>query len=172
MIMKKNIFKFMMIALMGFVCVTTFIACGDDDDELGQDISGAATYYEPCLDWGSNIEHVKEYMSGSGWSLSESSNSYMLMYGRGDVTSLIYKFLNGTDLFSAEVTYLTYNTNLFQYIKSETERRYNITLQKDVEKSNSSSTVYSGDGTRGQQKIYISVYDVGVMVVVIYAASK
>ena len=38
--MKKNFFKFMMIALMGLVCVTTFTACGDDNDE---DVIGGET---------------------------------------------------------------------------------------------------------------------------------
>ena len=31
--MKKSIFKFMMLALMGFVCMTTFTACGGDYDD-------------------------------------------------------------------------------------------------------------------------------------------
>lgn len=39
-IMKKNFFNFMMIALMGLVCVTTFTACGDDNDE---DVIGGET---------------------------------------------------------------------------------------------------------------------------------
>ena len=52
--------------------MSVFTACGGDDEDLpGEDTPGTATYYEPCFDWGSNVDHVKAYMAG--WQLMEGS---------------------------------------------------------------------------------------------------
>ena len=73
----------MMMAVLAAMCMTTFTACGgdDDDDIPGQDVPGTVTYYEPCFDWGKNTDHVKAYMSG--WELVDGSNDYALLYQNG-----------------------------------------------------------------------------------------
>ena len=156
----------MMVALMGCMC-TTFTACGgDDDDDLpGQDVPGTVTYYEPCFDWGSNIDHVKAYMSG--WDLVETSNDYAQMYTNGkNTTTVTYAFLGRNQgLSMVTVTYITGNAN---YIISEIQKRYGITLTKDDANSQKSDTVYSGNGTIGGRNIAVILHSTGATVTVIY----
>ena len=156
----------MMVVLMGCMC-TTFIACGgDDDDDLpGQDAPSTVTYYEPCFDWGKNTDHVKAYMSG--WDLVEGSNDYALMYSNGrNTTTVTYAFLGRNHgLSMVTVTYITSNAN---YIISEIEKRYNMTLTKDEASSKQGDTVYSGNGTIGGRTIAVLLHSTGATVTVIY----
>ena len=164
--MKKSIFKFVMVALMGCVC-TNFTACGgDDDDDLpGQELTGSVTYYEPCFDWGSNTDHVKAYMSG--WDLVETSNDYAQMYSnKKNTTTVTYAFLGSRHgLSMVTVTYITSNVN---YIISEIEKRYNMTLTKDDATSQKGDTVYSSNGTIGGRTIAVILHSTGATVTVIY----
>jgi hypothetical protein len=164
--MKKSIFKFMMVALMGCMC-TTFTACGgDDDDDLpGQEVTGSVTYYDPCFDWGSNTDHVKTYMSG--WDLVETSNDYAQMYSnKKNTTTVTYAFLGSRHgLSMVTVTYITSNVN---YIISEIEKRYNMTLTKDDASSQKGDTVYSCNGTIGGRTIAVILHSTGATVTVIY----
>jgi len=164
--MKKKIFSFMMLALMGCMC-TTFTACGgdDDDDIPGQDVPGTVTYYEPCFDWGSNTDHVKAYMSG--WELVEGSNDYALLYSNHKNTMTVtYTFLGRNQgLSMVSVTYITGNAT---YIISEIEKRYNMNLTKDDESSKKGDTVYSGAGTIGRRTIALLLHSTGATVTVIY----
>lgn len=158
----------MMVALMGCMCLTTFTACGDDDDD---DVPGLSTesvvFVEPCLDFGSSKEHVKEYMSGSSWQLMEESNDYVLMYTDSkSMTTVTYSFI-GTNrgLTMAAVTYLTSKA---QSIISEIERRYNTTLTKDADATNKAETVYAGQATIGGRTISIVAHCTSATVSVFY----
>ena len=164
--MKKRIFSFMMMALMGCMC-TTFTACGgDDDDDLpGQEVPGTVTYYEPCFDWGSNTDHVKAYMSG--WELVEGSNDYALLYSNyKNTTTVTYTFLGRNQgLSMVSVTYITGNAS---YIISEIQQRYGMTLTKDETSSKKGDTVYSGTGTIGGRTIAVLLHSTSATVTVIY----
>ena len=165
--MNKSVFtKLMMLALMGCMC-TTFIACGgDDDDDLpGQDAPSTVTYYEPCFDWGKNTDHVKAYMSG--WELVEGSNDYALLYSNHkNTTTVTYTFLGRNQgLSMVSVTYITGNV---QYIISEIEKRYSMTLSKDEASSQKGDTVYSGTGTIGGRTIAVLLHSTSATVTVIY----
>lgn len=165
--MKKSVFNFLMMAVLAAMCMTTFTACGgDDDDDLpGQDVPGTVTYYEPCFDWGATTDHVKAYMSG--WDLVEGSNDYALMYSNGrNTTTVTYAFLDRNHgLSMVTVTYITSNA---QYIISEIEKRYSMTLTKDDASSKKGDTVYSGTGTIGGRTIAILLHSTGATVTVIY----
>jgi hypothetical protein len=164
--MKKKIFSFVLMALMGCMC-TTFTACGgdDDDDIPGQDVSGTVSYYEPCFDWGSNVDHVKAYMSG--WDLVEGSNDYALLYSNHkNTTTVTYTFLGRNQgLSMVAVTYITGNA---QYIISEIERRYSMTLTKDEASSKKGDTVYADNGTIGGRTIAIAAHSTSASVSVFY----
>ncbi len=162
----KKYFSIMFMALVAVVC-STFTACGgDDDDDLpGQDVPGTVTYYEPCFDWGTTTDHVKAYMSG--WDLVEGSNDYALMYSNGrNTTTVTYAFLGRNHgLSMVTVTYITSNA---QYIISEIEKRYSMTLTKDDASSKKGDTVYSGNGTIGGRNIAVILHSTGAIVTVIY----
>ena len=165
--MKKSVFIFMMMAALAAMCVTSFTACGgdDDDDIPGQDVPGTVTYYEPCFDWGSNTDHVKAYMSG--WELVEGSNDYALLYSNHkNTTTVTYTFLGRNQgLSMVSVTYITGNV---QYIISEIEKRYSMTLSKDEASSQKGDTVYSGTGTIGGRTIAVLLHSTSATVTVIY----
>ena len=165
--MKKSVFNFLMMAVLAAMCMTTFTACGgDDDDDLpGQDVPGTVTYYEPCFDWGSNTDHVKAYMSG--WELVEGSNDYALLYSNHkNTTTVTYTFLGRNQgLSMVSVTYITGNV---QYIISEIEKRYSMTLSKDEASSQKGDTVYSGTGTIGGRTIAVLLHSTSATVTVIY----
>ncbi len=164
--MKKKIFSFLMLVLMGCMC-TTFTACGgdDDDDVPKEDLPSTATYFEPCFDWGSTTDHVKAYMSG--WDLAEESNDYAQMYtNHKNTTTVVYTFLGRNQgLSMLTVTYITGNA---QYIISEIEKRYNMTLTKDDESSKKGDTVYSGTGTIGGRTIAVLLHSTSATVTVIF----
>ncbi len=166
--MKKNCFlRLMNVVMMATMCVTSFTACGgDDEDDLpGQDVPGTVTYYEPCFDWGSNTNHVKAYMSG--WDLVETSNDYAQMYSNGrNTTTVTYAFLGRNQgLSMVSVTYITGNA---AYIISEIQQRYGMTLTKDEASSKKGDTVYSGTGTIGGRTITVLLHSTGATVTVIY----
>ena len=91
--MKKNFSSFLM-AMVAIACVTAFTACGGDDDDLPGQEPGTVVFFEPCLEFGSNQEHVKDYMSGGTWQLLEESNDYVLMYTNSNTTTTVtYSFI-------------------------------------------------------------------------------
>ncbi len=155
-----------MLTLMGCMC-TTFTACGgdDDDDIPGQDVPGSVTYYEPCFEWGSNTDHVKAYMSG--WDLVEGSNDYALLYSNGqNTTTVTYSFLGSNrGLSMVAVTYITSDVN---YIISEIQKRYGITLIKNDASSKQGDTVYSGNGTICGRTIAVLLHSTSATVTVIF----
>ena len=165
--MKKSVFNFLMMAVLAAMCMTTFTACGgDDDDDLpGQEVPGTVTYYEPCFDWGSNTAHVKAYMSG--WELVEGSNDYALLYSNyKNTTTVTYTFLGRNQgLSMVSVTYITGNAS---YIILEIQQRYGMTLTKDEASSKKGDTVYSGTGTIGGRTIAVLLHSTSATVTVIY----
>ena len=167
--MKKNsILRLMTVAMVAVVCVTTFSACGgDDDDDLPGAESGTVAFYEPCLEFGSSREHVKDYMSGGTWQLVEESNEYVLMYTNSSPpTTVTYSFIGtGKGLTMSTVTYITYNA---QSISSEIERRYKVTLKKDTDATQPGDTMYGGQATINGRTIGIVVHCTSATVTVIY----
>ena len=162
----KKYFVSILMAMVAIVCVTTFTACGgDDDDDLPGQEPGTVAFYEPCLEFGSSQEHVKDYMSGGGWQLVEESNEYVLMYTNSSTTTTVsYSFIGtGKGLTMTTVTYITYNA---QSIVSEIERRYKVTLKKDA--TNKAETVYAGQATIGGRTIAIMAHCTSAAVTVIY----
>jgi hypothetical protein len=103
----------------------------------------------------------------SGWDLVEGSNDYALMYSNGsNTTTVTYAFLgSGHGLSMVTVTYITSNVN---YIISEVQKRYGITLTKDDASSQKGDTVYSGNGTIGGRNIAVILHSTGATVTVIY----
>ncbi len=153
-------------AVFAAMCVTSFTACGGDDDLPGQD-TGTVVFVEPCLDFGSSQEHVKDFMSGSTWQLSEESNEYVLLYtNTQSATSVTYSFIgSGKGLTISTVTYLTSNS---QSIVTEVERRYKVTLKKDTEAIQPGDTAYGGQATINGRTIAIMVHFTSATATVIY----
>ena len=149
------------------MCMSVFTACGGDDDDLpGQDTPGTATYYEPCFDWGSSVDHVKAYMAG--WNLMEGSNDYVLVYTNSkSTTNVNYSFIGGNGLSMVTVTYIAANA---QNIISEIQKHHGIKMTKD-DASSSGDTVYSGTGTLGGRTTAVLLHSTSATVTVIYGIS-
>ncbi|MBO5616658.1 MAG: hypothetical protein J5932_11170 [Prevotella sp.] len=164
----KKYYSRVLMAMMAMMCVTAFTACGGDDgDDVPEVAPGTVAFVEPCLDFGTSREHVKEYMTGSSWQLMEESNEYVLMYtDNRSTTTVTYSFI-GTNrgLTMVAVNYITFNS---QSVVSEVERRHNVTLTKDVGATNKAETVYSGQTTIGGRTITIAVHCTSASVSVFY----
>lgn len=167
-IMKKKIFSFVMMALMGCMCMTSFTACGGDDDDDDPGIeTGTVSFVEPCLDFGTSREHVKEYMSGSSWQLVEESNDYVLMYTDSrSTTTVTYSFIGSSRGLS--MVAVNYITSKAQSIVSEIERRYKTTLTMDADSSKKGDTVYAAQTTIGGRIIAIVAHCTSASVSVFY----
>ena len=77
--MKKNIFSWMTIMLMAFVCVG-FTACGDDDDNGetgGGDSSGSGTFQGAKRVFGDNLVKVFTHSTSSHWEFTYDANGFM-----------------------------------------------------------------------------------------------
>ena len=164
--MKKYFISILM-AMVAVACLTTFTACGGDDDDLPGQESGTVAFYEPCLEFGSSQEHVKDYMSGGTWQLVEESNEYVLMYSNSNTTTTVsYSFIGtGKGLTMSTVTYITYNA---QSIISEIERRYKVTLKKDTDAVQPGDTMYGGQAVINGRNIGIVAHCTSATVTVIY----
>lgn len=165
--MKKYCISILM-AMVAVMCVTTFTACGgDDDDDLPGQEPGTVTFYEPCLEFGSSRDHVKDFMSGGTWQLMEESNEYVQMYSNSqNTTTVTYSFIGtGKGLTMSTVTYITYNA---QSIVTEVERRYKVTMKKDTDATQPGDTVYGGQATINGRTIGIIVHCTSATATVIY----
>lgn len=165
----KKLLSILAITFIGMMCMSVFTACGGDDEDLpGEDTPGTATYYEPCFDWGSNVDHVKAYMAG--WQLMEGSNDYVLVYTNSkSTTNVNYSFIGGNGLSMVSVAYITANA---QYIISEIQKHHGIKLTKDDASSSSGDTVYSGTGTIGGRTTAVLLHSTSATVTVIYGISE
>ncbi len=164
----KKLLSIFAITFIGMMCMSVFTACGGDDEDLpGEDTPGTATYYEPCFDWGSNVDHVKAYMAG--WQLMDGSNDYVLVYTNSkSTTNVNYSFIGGNGLSMVSVAYITANA---QYIISEIQKHHGIKMMKD-DASSSGDTVYSGTGTIGGRTTAVLLHSTSATVTVIYGISE
>ena len=172
--MKKNIiYKVLMLILVASV-VTSFTSCGGDDFENTnpntpngnnntnantpgsseeQGVTASAEYIEPCLDFGSSQAHVKEYMSGSAWELSDASNDVVLLYTDNKDNMINYAFIDGLHLVT--VTYPNFTEKKASGIEAEIERRYGITMTKTTNPEDSSQYMLSGTATINNRTVAI-----------------
>ena len=160
-----------MLAMMAAMCVT-FTACDGDNDDDGTPLvptgpTGRTEYVDPCLDFGSSQNHVKEYMSGSVWELSEHSNEAVLLYmNTKTMTVLNYMFID-SKLHMVTVTYTEYSDSKALGLKAEIEKRYGTTLTKETYPEDSSKYSYFGTVTISGKKVVIMVncYKAGISIV-------
>ena len=153
--MKKYYLSSFLMAMMAMMCVTVFTACGGDDDlqnsipsgDGGSSATGSTEYFEPCLDFGSSIDHVKQYMSGSVWQLAEESNEYALLYYNDKTTATVNYMFFSNKMHMVSVTYIGYSVSKADGFKAEIEKRYGITMKKQTDTSDTSLYAYSGEAT-------------------------
>ena len=163
----KKLLSIFMLAMMAVVCSISLISCGGDKEDDVPDIPSTATYYEPCFDWGSNVDHVKAYMAG--WQLMDGSNDYVLVYTNSkSTTNVNYSFIGGNGLSMVTVTYIAANA---QNIISEIQKHHGIKLTKD-DASSSGDTVYSGTGTLGGRTTAVLLHSTSATVTVIYGITE
>ena len=172
MIMKKNVFyKVMMMAMIAVVSMI-FTACGGDSDDDGTPQvptgpTGSTEYVDPCLDFGSSVAHVKEWMSGSNWELSEHSNEGVLLYTNiQTMTVLNYIFIE-SKLHMVTVAYTGSGESKVLAFKAEIEKRYGISMTKETDPSDASQYSYYGTATIGGKKVVIMLnhYKTGISIV-------
>ena len=160
--MKKSIFaKMMMLAMMAAMC-ETFTACGGDSGDegtpqkpIGQ--TGNAEYVEPCLDFGSNVPHVKDYMSGSNWSLDNNSSESVLLYSNSNATLILnYMFVNAK-LRMVTATYSGGGKSRALSFKSEIEKRYSVTMTDESVPADNALAIYRCTATVNQRDVTIVI---------------
>ena len=158
--MKKYILaRVTMLAMMAAVCMT-FTACGGDSDDDGKTgpgggATGSAEYVEPCLDFGSSQSHVKEYMTGTAFQLSENSNEYTLLYIENNSSTLInYMFINAK-LHMVGVSYAVGGESKALAFKSEIEKRYGVTMTRKDDPDNYAQFIYTCTVTINQRQVAI-----------------
>ncbi len=173
--MKKRIFsRLMTVVMMTAMCVTLTACGGDDGDSTpgkpdgpsGQ--TGSTEYVTPCLDFGSSVAHVKEYMAGAAWELM-SGDSYTLVYGNSDATvGMSYNFMNNGLIASVVTFYTENNTTEAKFIAS-LEKRYSTTMTFNQENSTTGIHHYSGVATINGRSIEIVVVAYSHMITVLYS---
>ena len=160
--MKQNVFyKVMMMVLMTVVTMT-FVACGGDsgDDGMPQKPTGQAgntEYVEPCLDFGSSVSHVKEYMNGSYWTLENNSSDAVLLYSNSNTSVVLNYMFVYTKLRMVTATYSGGGENKALAFKSEIEKRYGVTMVKETNPSDGSECIYHCTATINQRSVVIAV---------------
>ena len=158
--MKKNVFYHVMMLAMIAVVSMTFTACGGDSDDDGTPQvptgpTGSTEYVEPCLDFGCSPNHVKEWMAGYSWELSEYSNDYTLIYMNSQGTiALDYMFLN-SKMHTVAATYVVSGESVALAFKSEIEKRYGVTMTKETDPSDVNQYVYHCTPTINQRSVAI-----------------
>lgn len=170
--MKKNVFYHVMFLAMIAVVSMTFTACGGDSDDDGTPQvptgpTGSTEYVDPCLDFGSSQSHVKEWMSGSNWELSEHSNEAVLLYMNiQTMTVLNYIFIE-SKLHMVTVAYTDSGESKAQAFKAEIEKRYGVTMTRLDDPSDTSQYGYYATVTIGGKQVVItlSYYKGGISIV-------
>ena len=170
----KNRIVGLAITAMALLCTPLLVSCGGDDDETptnqGTNTS-SVDYVEPCFEWGSTMEQVKNYMAGSSWQLT--FDQYMLMYTNDKATcSISYMFRGSTPgLYYSMVQYIGYSESRLSGIVAETERRYKTSLTKQQEIVDGKTyTQYSGNATiNGKYVGIIITSDYSTQITVIFA---
>ena len=182
--MKKDIlYKVLMLFLVASVSAS-IISCGGDDENTTntphgnnntnantpgssaeQGVTESTEYIEPCLDFGSSTTHVKDYMSGSAWELSDASNDVVLLYTDNKEDMINYTFIDGLHLVT--VTYPNFSDTKANGFKAEIERRYGITMTKETDPEDSSQYILSGTGTINNRTVAIMMncYRQGITII-------
>lgn len=151
--------RYLFLAMMAAMFVT-FTACGGDSDDDGTPQvptgpTGSTEYVEPCLDFGCSPNHVKEWMVGYSWELSEYSNDYTLLYMNSQGTiALDYMFLN-SKMHTVAATYAVSGESVVLAFKSEIEKRYGISMTKETDPSDVNQYVYHCTATINQRSVVI-----------------
>ena len=171
--MKKEIFtRVMMLAMMAVVAMT-FTACGgDSDNDTPQGPTGptgSTEYVTPCLDFGSSVAHVKEYMSGTIWQLNENSNAAVLLYVNNQATTVVnYMFINAK-LHMTTVTYNGGGESKANAFKAEIEKLYGVTMTRENDPDNPAQFVYHCTVTVNQKSVVIMMTCYAQGINIIYA---
>ena len=124
---------------MAIVCMTSFTACGGDDDLHATPVNGNEAenvdfdLMAPCLNWGASSEQVKNYMKGSNIGLSLDED--VLLYYSNEKNEVLYYFNASTGLYGASVTYLWYSDKDFKAVKAQTEKMYGVKLEEYYNKT-------------------------------------
>ena len=136
---------------MAIVCMTSFTACGGDDDLHATPVNenGAENVdfdlMTPCLNWGASSEQVKNYMKGSNIGLSLDED--VLLYYSNEKNEVLYYFNASTGLYGASVTYLWYSDKDFKAVKAQTEKMYGVKLEEYYNKTSGLLEGYVGTTT-------------------------
>jgi len=169
--MKKNVFYHVMMLAMIAVVSMTFTACGGDSDDDGTPQvptgpTGSTEYFDPCLDFGSYQNHVKEYMAGSNWELSEHSNEAVLLYTDSQTMTVLNYIFIESKLHMVTVAYTGGESKALGF-KAEIEKRYGITMKKVTNSENGTEYIYEALATIGGKQVVItlSYYKGGVSIV-------
>ena len=139
MMTMKRITSVMVMMAMAIVCMTSFTACGGDDDLHATPVNenGAENVdfdlMTPCLNWGASSEQVKNYMKGSNIGLSLDED--VLLYYSNEKNEVLYYFNASTGLYGASVTYLWYSDKDFKAVKAQTEKMYGVKLEEYYNKT-------------------------------------
>ena len=160
--MKKRIFsRLMTVVMMTAMCVTLTACGGDDGDSTPgkpdgpSGATGSTEYVTPCLDFGSSVAHVKEYMSGTIWQLNENSNDAVLLYTNNQATTVVnYMFIN-SKLHMTTVTYNGGGESKANAFKAEIEKLYGVTMARENDPDNPAQFVYHCTVTINQKSVVI-----------------
>lgn len=151
MMTMKRITSVMVMMAMAIVCMTSFTACGGDDDLHATPVNenGAENVdfdlMTPCLNWGASSEQVKNYMMGSNIGLSLDED--VLLYYSNEKNEVLYYFNASTGLYGASVTYLWYSDKDFKAVKAQTEKMYGVKLEEYYNKTSGLLEGYVGTTT-------------------------
>ena len=152
MMTMKRITSVMVMMAMAIVCMTSFTACGGDDDDLhATPVNGNEAenvdfdLMAPCLNWGASSEQVKNYMKGSNIGLSLDED--VLLYYSNEKNEVLYYFNASTGLYGASVTYLWYSDKDFKAVKAQTEKMYGVKLEEYYNKTSGLLEGYVGTTT-------------------------
>ena len=151
MMIMKRITSVMVMMAMAIVCMTSFTACGGDDDLHATPVNenGAENVdfdlMTPCLNWGASSEQVKNYMKGSNIGLSLDED--VLLYYSNEKNEVLYYFHASTGLYGASVTYLWYSDKDFKAVKAQTEKMYGVKLEEYYNKTSGLLEGYVGTTT-------------------------
>lgn len=139
MMTMKRITSVMVMMAMAIVCMTSFTACGGDDDLRATPVNENEAenvdfdLMAPCLNWGASSEQVKNYMKGCNIGLSLDED--VLLYYSNEKNEVLYYFNASTGLYGASVTYLWYSDKDFKAVKARTEEMYGVKLEEYYNKT-------------------------------------
>jgi len=162
---------------MAAMCVTLTACGGDDGDSTPgksdgpSEPTGSTEYVDPCLDFGCSIDCVKEYMSGSVWELSEHSSDAVLVYINKQATIVVNYLILNSKLHMTTVTYNVGGESKAQAFKAEIEKRYGVTMTREVDPDNPGQYIYYTPVTANQKSIAIMILCSPQSISIVYSLS-